>query len=46
MSQVFESESFENFSNSWEARKTCEFRSDDEFIENFELAPPGQPLTV
>jgi hypothetical protein len=43
---LFESESFENFSNSWKARETYEFRSDDEFIETFELAPPGKPFQV
>jgi len=40
---VFESESFENFNNTWKARETYEFLSDDEFVETFELAPPGQP---
>lgn len=39
---VFESEAFENFSNSWKARETYEFSSDDEFIETFELAAPGK----
>ena len=43
---VFESESFENFSNSWKARETYEFVSDDEFVETFELAPPGKPFQV
>jgi len=43
---VFDSEVFENFSNSWKARETYEFLSDDEFIETFELAPPGQPFQV
>ncbi len=41
---VFESENFENFSNSWKARETYEFLSNDEFIETFELAPPGKPF--
>jgi hypothetical protein len=40
---VFESESFENFSNAWKARETYEFLGDDEFIETFELAPPNKP---
>ena len=40
---VLESESFENFNNAWKARETYEFLSDDEFVETFELAPPGQP---
>lgn len=43
---VFESEAFENFSNAWKARETYEFVSDDEFIETFELAPPGQPFRL
>lgn len=43
---VFESESFENFSNTWKARETYEFNGDDEFVETFELAPPGKPYEV
>jgi hypothetical protein len=43
---VFESESFENFSNTWKARETYEFISDDEFVETFELAPPGKPFST
>ena len=43
---VFESESFENFSNSWKARETYEFNGDDQFVETFELAPPGKPYEV
>jgi len=45
-SLVFESEAFENFSNSWRARESYEFVSDDEFIETFELAAPGKPFQV
>lgn len=45
-SLTFESESFENFSNTWKARESYEFRSDDEFIETFELAPPNKPYQV
>jgi hypothetical protein len=45
-SLVFESEAFENFSNSWKARERYEFVSDDEFVETFELAPPGKPFQV
>jgi hypothetical protein len=45
-SLAFDSESFENFSNSWKARETYEFLSDDEFVETFELAPPGKPYQV
>lgn len=40
---VFDSEAFENFNNAWKARETYDFLSDDEFVETFELAPPGQP---
>ena len=43
---VFESEQFENFSNSWKARERYEFVSDNEFIETFELAAPGKPYQV
>ena len=43
---VFDSESFENFSNAWKARETYEFTSLDEFVETFELAPPGKPYQV
>ena len=43
---VFESESFENFNNSWKARESYEFLSDDEFVETFELAPPGQRFSI
>jgi len=45
-SLVFDSESFENFSNAWKARETYKFLSADEFIETFELAPPGKPYQV
>ncbi|MND02594.1 hypothetical protein D3C83_220290 [compost metagenome] len=43
---VFDSESFENFDNSWKARETYDFVSPDEFVETFELAPPGKPFEV
>lgn len=43
---VFESEAFENFSNAWKARESYTFSSDDEFVETFELAPPGKPRQV
>lgn len=43
---MFESESFENFNNAWKARETYEFLSDNEFVETFELAAPGQPYKV
>lgn len=45
-SLVFESEAFENFSNSWKAREIYEFLSDDEFIETFELAAPNKPFEL
>ncbi len=43
---VFESEAFENFSNSWRARETYEFLGADEFVETFELAAPGKEFAV
>jgi hypothetical protein len=43
---VFESVAFENFGAEWKARETYEFVSDDEFVETFELAPPGKPYQV
>lgn len=43
---VFESVSFENFSNDWKARETYEIVSPDEFIEIFELAGPGKDFAV
>lgn len=43
---VFDSEAFENFSNAWKARESYEFLSADEFVETFELAPPGNPFQV
>lgn len=43
---IFESESFENFSNTWRARETYEFLGKDEFVEIFELAPPGKEFSL
>jgi hypothetical protein len=43
---VFESENFENFDNSWKAKETYEIISNEEFIETFELAPPGKAFEV
>jgi hypothetical protein len=43
---IFESVNFENFSNEWKARETYEVISADEFIETFELAPPGKDFEV
>ena len=41
---VFDSEAFENFSNTWKARETYEILSNDEFIETFAMAAPGKPF--
>lgn len=43
---VFESEQFENFDNNWRASETYEVSSTDEFVEIFELAPPGKSFPV
>ena len=43
---VFESEHFENFDNAWKAKETYDIISDDEFVETFELAPPGKPFQL
>lgn len=43
---VFVSERFENLSNEWRAKETYEIRSKDEFVEIFELAPPGKPFEI
>ena len=43
---VFESESFENFSNQWKARESYEFASADEFVEAFDLAAPGKAFST
>lgn len=43
---VFESESFENFSNAWRARESYEFTGQDRLVETFELAPPGKAFQV
>jgi hypothetical protein len=43
---VFEREQFENFDNTWRAKETYEIASTDEFVEIFELAPPGKPFAV
>lgn len=43
---IFDSVSFENFSNEWKARETYEVVSPDEFIETFELAEPGKDFAV
>ena len=43
---VFESEKFENFNNDWKAKETYEILGPNEFVETFELAPPGKPFEV
>lgn len=43
---VFESENFENFDNSWKAKETYEIISPNEFVETFELAPPGKAFEL
>ncbi len=43
---VFESEAFENLPSGWKAREVYEIRSNDEFIETFELAAPGKPFEL
>ena len=43
---VFESVSFENFSNEWKSRETYDAISEDEFVETFELAAPGKEFEL
>lgn len=43
---AFNSEHFENFPNQWGARESYEILSENEFVETFELAPPGKPYRV
>ena len=43
---VFESVTFENFSNEWKGRETYDVVSADEFIETFELAAPGKEFEL
>jgi len=43
---VFDSVTFENFSNEWKARETYEVISGDEFVETFELAAPGKDFEI
>src|SRR5688572_6646838 len=43
---VFDSVAFENLPRDWKARESYEIVAADEFIEIFELAPPGKPLAV
>lgn len=46
MRLVFESEGFESFDDKWRAKETSDVISPAEFVETFELAPPGQPFEV
>jgi hypothetical protein len=39
---IFDSVTFENFSNEWRARESYDVISPDEFVEIFELAEPGK----
>jgi hypothetical protein len=39
---VFTSEAIENISAGWRAWETYELFGPDEFVETFELAPPGK----
>jgi hypothetical protein len=43
---VFVTESIENIALGWRARETYRKLGEDEFIEIFELAPPGKEFTV
>jgi len=43
---VFDSERFENFSNTWRARETYDIASPTDIVETFELGAPGKPLQV
>ncbi len=44
--RVFVSERFENLSDGWRARETYEVLGPDEFVETFEVAPPGKEFEV
>jgi hypothetical protein len=43
---VFESEAIENFQEGWRAREIYRLASDDEFVEEFQLAPPEKDFQV
>ena len=43
---VFESEAIENFQEGWRAREIYRLTSDDEFVEEFQLAPPEKDFQV
>ena len=43
---TWESESIENIESGWRAREKFKVVSNDEFVEIFELAPPGQDFST
>ena len=43
---VFESEGFENLPAGWKAREEYAVVSENEFVETFELAPPGKDFDI
>ena len=43
---LFESEGFENLPAGWKARERYAVVSKNEFVETFELAPPGKEFDV
>ena len=43
---TFDTESIENIPAGWRARETYKILNNDEFIEIFELAPPGKEFSV
>lgn len=43
---LFESEGFENLPAGWRAREKYAMISENEFVETFELAPPGKDFDV
>ena len=43
---LFESEGFENLSAGWKAREKYAVVSENEFVETFELAPPGKDFEI
>ena len=43
---VFISEAIENINEGWKAKETYEVKSENEFVETFELAPPNGQFEV
>ena len=43
---IFVSEAIENFIAGFQARETYQINNENEFIETFELAQPGQPFSM